>query len=312
MFGAPWTTGYGVLENRTYAALHGQDFFGIGVPKTGPFLSSLFSAEVGLFFFSPLLLVGLGVVVVDSVRGGRLFRSAAVTLLACTLLLFAFIAGHRGWRGGWVVGPRYISELSSLLLIPAVFWFDGLAKTKRKLALGFLTGLSAVGILHSGVAGVFFPHLSHIYKNPVYESLVPLIRNGFSPDSWALWLGLPAPVSAFLVLALLFAPLVVLVFQNPGISKGAAARMILMPAIFALGLALVLGPRILPSTAADAVGRETRHLYDIWRPLDGNPHLAGKAHDEVGVPMQAALDQAKQRHFARHMKKPLWPDGTTP
>jgi hypothetical protein len=292
--------------------MHGQGFFGIGAPRLDALAMSLFSPEVGLFFFSPILGLGMVVVLHQLLRPRFMTRSASVALAACALLFLAFIAGHGGWRGGWVVGPRYISELSSLLLFPAVYGLDHLALSRRRAAVGVMAALTAVGILHSGMAGVFFPHLSHIFKNPVYEQVLPFIGLGFSPDALWLWLGASPALSGALVVALVFSPLAWILVAPQSLPLAERARMVLAPVLFALGLALLLGPRILPATPADHVSLENRHLYDIWRPVSGNPFLRGVPHADAPAVMQSALNQAKRGHFNRALQKDGWLDEDRP
>src|SRR6185295_11700093 len=68
LWGSPFKTGYAFLENKSYVDLHGQGFFGVGYPKPDAFAGSLFSPQTGLFFYSPILLVGLAALVSRVIR----------------------------------------------------------------------------------------------------------------------------------------------------------------------------------------------------------------------------------------------------
>ena len=82
MFGAFWKTGYSYLENQNFNRMHSKDFFGIGLPRPKVLGQALFSTDVGLFFFSPLALLGLWTLArwfrTSAQRANAVFISAAV------------------------------------------------------------------------------------------------------------------------------------------------------------------------------------------------------------------------------------------
>jgi hypothetical protein len=294
MFGAPWRTGYSFLENQGYREVVAGTLFGIGAPKLDVLGSVLVSPELGLFFGSPMLLVGAAFALWQLGRREERVLGLGV-VLGCAFMLL-FIAGFRGWRGGWSVGPRYISELIGLLAVPTALAFDRLAQIgarSRVAAHAALAGLVAVGLLHSGVAGAFYPHLSDVYRNPVYEMLLPLVARGFSPDSVFLWLGLPPAVSAALLLVVLTLPLLVLFLSLPGAKPracmaGAAAA--------SVALSFAIGPSLAHSDGARAA-LETRRLIDNWRPEGGVPLLRAARRDAgpsgaLDVPVLFAVGRA--------------------
>lgn len=271
MFGAPWRTGYSFLENRQYQEVVAGTLFGIGAPDLSVLRTVMLSPALGLWFFSPVLLVGLlGAVVgvLDGAQRGE-HRAAAIAVLVASAGMLLFIAGFRGWRGGWSVGPRYLSELIGLWGVAAAWVFDRVAQTRPQLARATLAALVAIGLLHSGVAGMFFPHLSDAFANPVAEMMLPLVARGFSPSSLPLWLGARPEVASLLCLAALAAPLAVaLAPQSPRELLRCAAA-----ALGALVLAVVVGPH-LAKTRNGAGALEARRMMDNWRPEEGNPVLA--------------------------------------
>ena len=266
MFGNFWTTGYSYLENKSYNKLHSQDFFGIGTPHLDVLQNVLISTEVGLIFFSPLVILGAWGLVVSWRNSQR--RLAALFVSLALLGMFLFIAGHRGWRGGWVVGPRYISEVTALLIILGVGWLND----KKAFSqpghpwLHVAIALSVLGVIHSGIASAFFPHLSETYKNPVYEMMVPMALRGFSPDTWLLHWGISAHLSAMTGLCLLFLPLLIWIHGYSATAKTKALFVLFVT----LSVALWAGPK-LPGSKAATVGLETRHLYRNWSPAAGRP-----------------------------------------
>ncbi len=352
MFGAPWRTGYSFLENKSYQGVVAGTFFGIGRPHIGVLGDVLFSPEVGLFFYSPLLVAGLAVTawlaarslrrvsrVAAAVRergarankssprenrarldeaspagvqgkperraaeaapgkplsrlavpvegdgdvdgdAGASFEGVAWAALAGVALMLVFIAGFRGWRGGWSVGPRYITEVVGLLAVPAALGFDALSSRRRRGTRGrsrlrrlalrtALAALVAAGLLHSGIAGMFFPHLSTVFRNPVYEMMLPVVGLGFAPDSVPLWLGVPPAASAALLVVALFAPLVAAVAVDGRTLAAAVAA-----SAAAVAVLVVAGPHLVADDGARAA-LEARRMLDNWRPEEGSPVLAG-------------------------------------
>lgn len=255
MWGAPWRTGYSFLDNPHYRPLVEGTFFGIGPPDPRVWATTLLSPELGLFFFSPFL--ALGVVGVLSLPRAR--RVEQLVVMGVVMAFLLFIGGFRGWRGGWSVGPRYILELAGIL---AVFVFDGARLLPRRLRWPIVLSAVGVGVLHSGLAGAFFPHLPDVLRAPVGELVLPLVWRGFAPDSIPLTLGLSSSTSAAIVaLLLLTGPVLVAIAAG---RRGSAVVAVVVIAI----VAVVEVEAIADTSTA---GREVRRVTDNWRPESGIP-----------------------------------------
>ncbi len=270
MFGRPWQTGYAMLENKQYNQLHGQGFFGIGDFQLERLAATLFSSEIGLFFYSPFLVAGVLWIIMALVRPRAGWtRDVGIAVCCSILFLCMFISGHAGWRGGWVVGPRYVSELVALFAIPAAFAFDALAERRPLLARAACAGLVTVAVVHSGLPGLFYPHLPETYRNPVYEFILPLVGRGFTPDSVALWLGASPRLSSIFVVVVLFAPLVIVTTRRLAD---------LGPSTFGAGVAVIVMIVVMPNVAKTAPhtrAMEMRHQMNNWWPAAGNPVVDG-------------------------------------
>lgn len=275
MFGAPHKTGYSFLESADYRPLVAGTFFGIGAPNPGVLATVLVSPELGLFFGSPVLVLGL-VGVVARCRQGERFEAAVV--VAVVVLYLLFIAGFRGWRGGWSVGPRYILELVGVL---SPFVVDGARVLPARIRFAVVSALAAVGVLHSGLAGAFFPHLPEVFAAPVGSYVVPTVVRGFAPDSVPLALGAPASVAAAIVALTVFA--VVVIVAVVWRKRGGAAVLVVVP------LAL-LEVHVAPHTSATAL--EARRLADNWRPAAGNPYLVDL--DSAPEATRFAVDRGRE------------------
>jgi hypothetical protein len=261
--------------------------FGIGAPNPGVLATVLVSPELGLFFGSPLLALGL-VGLVVRLREGERFEVAVVVVVVVSYLLF--IAGFRGWRGGWSVGPRYILELVGVL---SPFVVDGARVVPARARFALVAGLAGIGVLHSGVAGAMFPHLPEVFSAPVGSFVIPTVVRGFAPDSVPLWLGTSARVAGIVVVVVLFASIgaVGLVWRR----RGVLAIVAVVP------LALVEA-WLAPDTPAAAL--EVRRLADNWRPEAGNPYLVDI--DSAPEATRFAIDRGRELRRA-----PLRCDGVT-
>jgi hypothetical protein len=267
MFGAPWRTGYSFLENKGYEALvTATPLFGIGAPDPLRLATALFSPSVGLFFFCPLLLLGLIAAAREAVRAQDAAVRADAIVVVGVACMALFIAGYGGWRGGWSVGPRYLCELTGLLAFTAARFADGLKhRTVGRVVVAVVVG---AGLISSGLPGLMFPHLPDALSNPTAQLVVPLWVRGFAPEGLALWaLGSPRAASVLLMMTL-WLPLGVVVvrarapFVLPAAVGGAALL---------LGLCAVL-PVPLARVGAEAL--EARRMFDNWRPWRGNPYVA--------------------------------------
>ena len=281
MFGAPWRTGYSFLESSDYRPLVAGTFFGIGLPDFRVLGTVLFSPAIGLFFGSPLLVLGvLGIW--QRRRRGRDDVVDTVIVVCVIAAYLWFIAGFRGWRGGWSVGPRYVLELVGLL---SAFVVDGARLLPSRMRHGVVFSLVGIGVAHSGLPGAFFPHLPDVLQQPIGELLLPLIARGFAPDSVPLWLGLSSSTSAAVIVAVLFLAVVVigLVHRRP-------------VAMIAVVIAAPIAWLELQTAPTPRAALETRRITDNWRPERGNPYAV----DVVTAPEATAFAIDRGRRLRQH------------
>jgi hypothetical protein len=141
----------------------------------------------------------------------------------------------------------------------------------------------AVSVLHSGLAGAFFPHLPDVLRAPVGELVLPLVWRGFAPDSVPLRLGLSSSAAAAVIAStILAAPLVVAV----------AARRAL-PALAGLAtVVLVTAIEVHAIPDEPGAGREVRRVTDNWRPEAGIPYFADV--DAAPAAVRFTLDRARE------------------
>jgi hypothetical protein len=280
-WGSIFKTGYAFLENRAYVEVHKGGFFGVGAPSLEAFGGSLFSPDTGLFFFSPILLIGL--ITAGWVTFHRAARSAdeitlpsewasptppidrrlaAIALLGCGLE-FLFIAGHSGWRGGWTVGPRYIIPVAPILglwVVESLGWRWG---------RWVVPPLAALSIVITGGAAALYPHLSDVYTNPIATFLWPSYRQGLTTYGLGHAIGLGAHAANLFHLV----PLLAAVIFAATADAGARPREL----AFAFGRSLLVvvlacaGIAAIPERDAPAAAKENERLWGFWEPRPIQP-----------------------------------------
>ncbi|MFO0723386.1 MAG: hypothetical protein U1E65_06375 [Myxococcota bacterium] len=262
-WGSPFKTGYAFLENKAYQEVHKGGFFGVGAPKLEAFLGALFSPGTGLFFFSPILFVGLLALLVGLFRGSErvraLPRAAAWFGLLGAGLSFLFIAGHTGWRGGWTVGPRYIIAVTPLF---GIFVVEALAYRRLRWLLG---PLAVTSVVVTGAAAALYPHLSDVYTNPIVTFLWPTYQQGYTSYGLGQALGL-AGKRANLVHLIPLGIAALYVGAAFGQRDGFGARLRALVFSLSMALLLLIGATRVKELDPAAAERENQRLWGFWEP----------------------------------------------
>ena len=187
-FGSPLRTGYDA--SQTFAVYHQQGFLGITKLCAEAFWGTTVGAHFGLFTLSPWLLLALpGFVTLWR----RDMRDIAITCGAILVIYILFIASINFWRGGWSVGPRYITIALPFLLPPIAAQLE--AWRTRLVPLALAAALILVGIAIFTLATATFPYWPEAFANPFHELTLRLLRDGLVAPNAGTWIGLPALVS---------------------------------------------------------------------------------------------------------------------
>lgn len=264
LWGSPFATGYAFLENKSYVELHGKGFFGVTAPKLEAFQGSLFSPQTGLFFFSPILLVGFAALIFRVFRRSegaeqdnlQIPRALAIAGLVGFVLSILFISGHRGWRGGWTLGPRYIIAVAPLLGVWAI---EAMRAPKMR---SFVAAFGAVSILTTGFAAALYPHLSDVYVNPLRVFLVPSYLRGEMSYGIANALGLQEHAANAVHLLPLFAAMIFVAFAGTGEEKPIRRAIVTLASL--LGMLILIG--VIPERDDAASAKENERLWGFWEP----------------------------------------------
>ncbi len=183
-FGSPLRTGYDASE--TFAGYHQRGFLGMDRLRWEAFTGSTVAPDNGLVLFSPALLLAVPGWVLLWRRGERGHVAVTATI---AILYLLFISSINFWRGGWQLGPRYITAMLPFL-VPAIA--VALAAAARwPAARGAALGLGGVGVFIYTASAVEFPHFPEKFKNPLYEVTLRLVSDGLAAPNLGMVAGLP-------------------------------------------------------------------------------------------------------------------------
>jgi hypothetical protein len=159
-FGSPLRTGYDASE--TFAHFHQQGFLGITELRWEAFWGSLFRRDNGLFALSPWLLLAIpGAYVLAKRDRGTVAVGAAIAVI-----YLLFISSINFWRGGWQIGPRYITAMLPFVLPFVAALFQAIDK---QLIRGVLASTMVVGVLIYALTNATFPYWPDSMQHPLFD-----------------------------------------------------------------------------------------------------------------------------------------------
>ncbi len=207
-FGSPWRTGYDA--SVTFAANHQQGFLGLTKLRWEAFYGSLFKIDNGLFALAPWLLLALpGAVVLalgisGDARSGspepRRDRGTALVGIAVVVIYVLFVSAINFWRGGWGVGPRYITAMLPFMLPLVAGAFAALRR--YPIAFGAAAGLVVVGVTIYTLASLTFPYWPDSLQHPLFEVTFRMLREDLVAPNLASACGIEGVLGIVPVLAL--------------------------------------------------------------------------------------------------------------
>jgi hypothetical protein len=187
-FGSPWRTGYDA--STTFAHFHQQGFLGVTELRWEAFVGSMVRLDNGLIALSPWWLLALpGLVIL-----WRNHRGTALVGASVALIYILFVSSINFWRGGWGVGPRYITAMLPFLL-PAVGaalqWLRDHSPARfRWLALGIACASIVIGVVIYSLSSATFPYWPDSLKNPIFSVTFRLFGDNLVARNPATALGL--------------------------------------------------------------------------------------------------------------------------
>ena len=172
-FGSPWRTGYDASE--TFAHYHQQGFLGITKLRWEAFWGSMVRPDNGLFFLAPWLALAFpGAYVLGKQREYRAYVWVGLSIVVIYVL---FVSSINFWRGGWSVGPRYITAMLPFMLpmIAALF-----TRLDKPLVRGAVAGTVVVGVVIYALSSATFPYWPESMQHPLFDTTFHLLVDGLA------------------------------------------------------------------------------------------------------------------------------------
>ncbi|MCB9707713.1 MAG: hypothetical protein H6714_02830 [Myxococcales bacterium] len=182
VFENPFALSYHHLFNEGAQSLHTQGIGGVGFFHWQYFLGALFSGHRGLLATSPWLMFVVPGVVYGLRQYAPPYRGITWLMFGTVIYYLAFISGSNMWFAGWSFGLRLFVPALPLCTIFAAMGMHHLWErvSWRILALGTISS----SILYNQVVGVTLPELPPSAKNPIFDTVVPLLSSTQIIPNW--------------------------------------------------------------------------------------------------------------------------------
>jgi hypothetical protein len=199
-FGSPWRTGYDA--STTFAVYHQRGFLGITELRSEALWGSLGRPDNGLVALSPWWLLAVPGVAALWRQGDR---AAAVIAVAVAAIYVLFISSINFWRGGWEVGPRYITAMLPFLLPPICAQLQAWAAKPAR--IGVAAGLIGAAVVVYVLSTATFPYWPDSLRHPLYDVTFRLLGDNLVAPSLGSVIGVAGIAAILPYLALAFGAL---------------------------------------------------------------------------------------------------------
>ncbi|HEY0484255.1 MAG TPA: hypothetical protein VGD37_42340 [Kofleriaceae bacterium] len=244
-FGSPWRTGYDA--STTFAVYHQQGFLGITQLRWEALWGAVGRLDNGLIALSPWWLLAVPGTVMLWRRGQR---GTALVGASVAVLYLLFISSINFWRGGWEVGPRYITAMLPFLLPAVAAQLQALAG--RPVWLAVAAGLIATGVVIYVLSSATFPYWPDSAGHPLYEVTFRLLGDDLVAPNLGGALGVAGIAGILPYFAVAFGGFAAAVVRLAG------ARGLAIAALVACAILAGYGARRHGGAPADAVYRSVR------------------------------------------------------
>jgi hypothetical protein len=267
-------------------------------------LGLLFSLDKSIFLYSPPIILGL----VGWWRWWRIQPREALFALALVLVEFIPVTWRWDWAGGTWWGPRYLVQITPLLVLPLGFLFDSNRPAQKKW-LWMLSGLAVIGFPIQ-VVGALVNDRDYLDVTGLGSTLLGqvgfLSRGAF--DSLVLYLspeGFPVRINPFgilLIAVILFLAGLIVVRWRQGEEAYASWR---ANGVFLTGILLIeafgfITWIVAPYSQVVAIKGDTRYVA-------ANNFLAeGKQCEAIGFYAQALARETHYQAQAAARLEQLW------
>jgi hypothetical protein len=160
-------------------------------------------------------------------------RAMAWTCAAVAAIYILFISSINFWRGGWGVGPRYITAMLPFLLPLVAAGLQALVALRDRdplgrYVLGCACGLIGVGVTIYALSSATFPYWPDSMKHPLYDVTFRMLADNITAPNAANLLGVYGTVSLAPYFAIVFGLLGATVARLGGWRALAAAAVLAM------------------------------------------------------------------------------------
>lgn len=217
VYGSPLTVGYLHEADSTFREAHATSFMGINLPNVLVMYYMTLHPMLGIFWQSPVLLLGLaGWVFMASRREARLEWTFS---LVSVFLFISVISGYYMWWGGVAFTPRHLVPILPLFAIPLAYLPERLSPlVLASVAVSFFQNLLITASAETGLVeflnGAIKGNIIPVDPGSViYQICLPNVLGGAMVNNRALqFLGFEGPMG--MVPLLLMEVLLVVLFSR--------------------------------------------------------------------------------------------------
>jgi hypothetical protein len=197
IFGSPMPVGY--EYSTLWQDVHQQGFLSITMPSLATFLGLTVSPFRGLFFLSPILLLGFAGIAY-AWNDSKIDRSVVIVMSLVIGFFLLFYSSSVMWWGGSTVGPRYLTPMVPFLALPMIFAFNRwFASSVNRAVIVVLIALSFLNVWIQTTGGQSFPPAftedGTTITNPLFQYSLPLISQGNIARNYGMIAGLKGILS---------------------------------------------------------------------------------------------------------------------
>lgn len=245
-FGSITRTGYATAI--VYGQDHAHGLLGMTTPRAAAIWGTLFAPDNGLLVLSPWLACAVPGGIALWKRGER-----ALVLACCGAIavFFYFVWSIVFWRGGWEVGPRYVTAMLPFVLPLACVGIAELRRWPRVLELA--CGAVASAVVIYVLAAATLPYWPDSLKNPLYDVTFRLLGDHAVAPSLGSLCGIPGLAGIAPAIALAFGITGYAIVRVAGYRSALYAAVVAIVMLGALSLA--------PHGGSDADRAYTHTLY---------------------------------------------------
>jgi hypothetical protein len=144
VYGSPFATGYVPISRWAWRSPY--------------FLAVLFSADHGLFFWTPLLLLSVAGLIIFCIRDPRV----GGPFLAAAVAFYLFIACYPDWDGISSFGNRFFVSLTPLFVIGLAVFLHAFVQLSSSRRAGLVVAAAALACFVAWNAGLMFQWGTHL------------------------------------------------------------------------------------------------------------------------------------------------------